>query len=184
MNQIHPQTEMALGRLLRMLSGSEKKNQAGQSLRERQLALVKELDPSYRLPADVQMAQFKAEQQAQHAKDKAEIDKTQREQRRANGRKRMVDSYGEETVKAIEEGPLKKYPQLSWDDAAKIYQQENRDTISPNGQPRPERFRHGQLWELPVPEGSTAEAFLANPEKVAQDTAYSMLDHFRAGGRP
>jgi hypothetical protein len=174
---LHPQTQMALGTLLQRLAGNPK-------TRQTTLQMVKELDPSYRLPADVQMEQFKAEQKKERAEEKAKADAEARAARRANGRKRMVDAYGEDTVKAIEEGPLKKYTNLSWDDAAKIYQQENRDTITPNGQPKPERFRHGQLWELPVPEGSTAEAFLANPEKVAQDTAYSMLDHFRAGGRP
>ena len=168
---------MSLGLLLQRLSGNPK-------TRQRQLELVKELDPGYRLPADVQMEQFKAQHKVEQAKEKQETAQQQHAQRRANGRKRMVDTHGEEIVKAIEAGPLKKYPQLSWDDAAKIYAAENRDLVSPNGTPRPERMRHGQLWELPVPEGSTAEAFLANPEKVAADTAYAMLDHFRAGGRP
>ena len=173
---IHPQTAMSLGLLLQRMSGNPK-------TRQKTLELVKELDPGYRLPADVQMEQFKAEQKAEREKEKAESNAAAAAQRRANGRKRMVDTHGEEIVKAIEAGPLKKYQNLSWDDAAKIYASENRDIITPNG-PRPERTRHGQLWELPVPEGSTAEAFLSNPEKVAQDVAYSMLDHFRAGGRP
>ena len=173
---IHPQTAMSLGLLLQRMSGNPK-------TRQKTLELVKELDPGYRLPADVQMEQFKAEQKAERDKEKAESNAAAAAQRRANGRKRMVDTHGEEIVKAIEEGPLKKYPQLSWDDAAKIYASENRDIVTPNG-PRPERTRHGQLWELPVPEGLTAETFLANPEKAAQDVAYSMLDHFRAGGRP
>lgn len=168
MAQLHPETAAALGNLLHKLSGNAK-------TRQKTLELIKEVEPGYKLPADVEIAHLRAELAAERAKEKQENQVANAQRRRSQQRNKLVEQYGEDEVKRIEEGVLKKYPHLDLEDAAKLHAADTQPAT-----PRSESTsRHGQLWEYPVPEGVTPQAFIANPEKTAQDVAYSIIDGFR-----
>jgi hypothetical protein len=165
MTTLHPQTAAAMGNLLHRLAGNPK-------TRAQTLGLIKEIDPSYRLPGDVEIANLRKE-----LADKSEADKRAEQQqraqnRRANQRKKLVDSHGEDVVKQIEEVTLKKYPHIDLEDAAKIYAADNGPVMAPSNSNKP--ARHGQYWEFPDIPG-----LLSNPDKAASDMAYSMIDEFR-----
>lgn len=169
MANLHPQTAVALGNLLHKLSGNAK-------TRQKTLELIKEVEPGYKLPADVEIAHLRAELAAERAKEKRDEQVARATSNRAKHRKELVEQYGEDEVKKIEEGVLKKYPHLDIRDAAKLHAADTQPA-TPRG--RESVSRHGQLWEYPVPEGITPQAFIANPEKAAQDVAYSIIDGFR-----
>lgn len=165
--QLHPQTAVALGNLLHKLSGNNK-------TRQRTLELIKEVEPGYRLPADVQMEQFKAQTKAERDAERRAEAEERNKRKRTSDRKKLAEEYGEDYIKAIEEGPLKKYPHLDYDDAIKLHRADEIPTAVTGS--LPERFRQGQIWEFPGD-----QSFLNNPAKAAQDVAYSMIDGFRAG---
>jgi hypothetical protein len=167
MAELHPQTAAAMGQLLHRLAGNPK-------TRAQTLGLIKEIDPSYRLPADVSIDNLKRELATKFENDKRADQQQRYQNRRANQRKKLVDSHGEDVVKQIEEGVLKKYPHLDLEDAAKLYAADNGPvSAATNAKPA----RHGQYWEFPDIPG-----LLTNPDKAASDMAYSMIDEFR--GRP
>ena len=172
---IHPTTAMLLGLLMQRMAGNPK-------TRQRTLEMVKEIDPNYRLPGDVQITQLENKLKAEREQEKQDDRVARAKNRRDTQRKKLVDAHGEDYVKGIEEGPLKKYPHLDFDDAAKLYAADS-EPLAPTGN-RPDQMRHGQIWEYPVPEGADAAAFMADPSKVAANVAYSMIDSFRAGKRP
>lgn len=162
-----PQTAVAMGQLLQRLAGNPK-------TRAQTLGLVKQIDPNYRLPADVAIENFKAEQQAEKARERLEASKAQRERRHNQQRKKLLESYDEEHVKKIEER-LKKYPEGSIDleEAAKLYAADT-EVAAPANRERAERMRHGQYWTFPNLPG-----LLENPDKAATDMAYSVIDELR-----
>jgi hypothetical protein len=170
---MHPQTAVAMGNLLQRLAGNPK-------TRQKQLELVRELDPSYRLPGDVQINQLENKLRAEHQAEKQKEAQERWQRNRGQARRRLVESHGEDTVKEIEEKILKKYPHLTYDDAAKLHAAEDRPVTPTNKQPQ---ARHGQIWEFPVPDGMPAEQFLKNVDKAAIDTAHSVIDRIRAGER-
>ena len=174
-NGLDPKTAMQLGVLMQRMAGNPK-------TRQRTLEMLKELDPNYRLPGDVQITALENKLKAERAAEKQAEQQERVKANRTRARAKLVEAHGEDYVKGIEEGPLKKYPHISYDDAAKLYAADT-EPLRPNGN-RPEPARHGQIWEYPVPEGASDAAFMANPEKVAADVAYSMIDGFRSGKRP
>lgn len=173
---IHPQVAMQLGLLLRKLSGSEKKRSNGRSVRAEVLDIIKEVEPGYKLPADVEVEHLRAELKAEREKEKREDQESRRKNRRDRERRELVETHGEDVVKAIEEKVLKKYPQLAYEDAAKLYAGEE-GPVSPTGT-SPERFRHGQIWTFPDLPG-----LLQNADKAANDAAYAVIDELRSAGR-
>lgn len=163
---MHPQTAIAMGQLMQRLAGNPK-------TRARALALVKEVDPTYRLPADVAVADLEARLRAEREQEKQNSTKAQREARYKAQRGELVKVYGEDGVKAIEDGVLKKYPHLELEDAAKLYAADT-SPATPRGDKRADQFRHGQHWEFPSIPG-----LLENPDKAATDMAYAVIDEFR-----
>jgi hypothetical protein len=166
---LHPQTAIAMGNLLHRLAGNP-------ATRAQTLADIKKLDPSYRLPADVEIASLRQELAAKDTQNKREEETRRAQNRRNNQRKKLVDSHGEDIVKQIEEVTLKKYPHLDLEDAAKLYAADNGPVMAPTGSNQ-KPARHGQYWEFPDIPG-----LLSNPDKAASDMAYSIIDDLR--GRP
>jgi hypothetical protein len=164
---LHPQTAVAMGQLLHRLAGNPK-------TRSQTLGLIKEIDPSYRLPADVSIDNLRRELETKHQNEKRAEEQQRATNRRAKQRKDLVESHGEDVVKQIEETTLKKYPHLDLKDAATLYSAEN-GPVTPHTNQKP--ARHGQYWEFPDIPG-----LLSNPDKAASDMAYAMIDEFR--GRP
>ncbi|HWS65703.1 MAG TPA: hypothetical protein VN325_23335 [Steroidobacteraceae bacterium] len=164
---LHPQTAAAMGNLLHKLAGHPKTRAAT-------LGLIKQVEPGYRLPADVAIADSEARMRAEFQKGKD----TERDERaartRANQRKKLVDSHGEDVVKEIEEKIVKKYPTIDLEDAAKLYASE--DGPARPSSSRPES-RPGSLWEFPDIPG-----LLQNPDKAAQNAAYTVIDELRGRG--
>jgi hypothetical protein len=167
MSNLHPQTEQALGRLMHKLAGHPK-------TRATVLAAVQQVEPGYRLPADVSMSQMEARIRADLQKEKNEERQAQANNARARKRAKLVETHGEDAVKEIEEKIVKKYPSIDLDDAAKIYAMED-GPARPSS--RPEPSRHGQIWEFPDIPG-----LLQNPEKAAQTAAYAVIDELRGRG--
>lgn len=164
---MHPQTAIAMGQLMQRLAGNPK-------TRSRALGLVKEIDPNYRLPADVAIADLEARQKAERDKERAENSKASRARKLAGQRKTLLERYSEEDVGKIE-ALLKKYPDGSIDleDAAKLYAADT-SLAPPSGRERSNSLRHGQRWEFPSIPG-----LLENPDKAASDMAYSVIDELR-----
>lgn len=165
MADMHPQTAAAMGQLLHRLAGNPK-------TRAQTLGLIKEIDPSYRLPADVSIDNLKRDLAAKFENDKRAEQQQRYQNRRANQRRKLVESHGEDVVKQIEEVTLKKYPHMELEDAAKLYAADNGPVMAPSNSGKP--ARHGQYWEFPDIPG-----LLSNPDKAASDMAYSMIDEFR-----
>jgi hypothetical protein len=162
---LHPQTAVAMGNLLHKLAGHPK-------TRAQVLSMVKEVEPGYRLPADVSVAEMEKRIRADLAKEKDEERKQRSAQARARQRAKLVETHGEDAVKEIEEKIVKKYPNIDLDDAAKIYAME--DGPARPSPSRPEASRHGQIWEFPDIPG-----LLQNPDKAAQNAAYAVIDELR-----
>jgi hypothetical protein len=160
----HPQTHLAMGKLLEKLAGHPK-------TRATILNSIKQVEPNYRLPADVSIAQAEARIRADMQKDKDEERNRRAANGRANQRKKLVDTHGEDIVKEIEEKIVKKYPNIDLDDAAKLYASED-GPARPSGS-RPES-RPGSLWEFPDLPG-----LMQNPDKAAQNAAYAVIDEMR-----
>jgi hypothetical protein len=165
---LHPQTAAALGQLLHKLAGNPK-------TRARTLGMIKELEPGYRLPGDIAVDNLRAEIKADLQKERDTENQNRAKNRRAKQRKDLVDELGEDVVKAIEDGPLKKYPHIDYTDAAKLYRSEDGPAMVGH---RPETQKAGRIWEFPDLPG-----LMANPEKAAMDAAYSVIDELRAGKR-
>jgi hypothetical protein len=157
-----------MGNLLHRLAGNPE-------TRAQTLASIKKIDPSYRLPADVEIASLRQELAAKSEADKKTEQQQRAQNRRNNQRKKLVESHGEDIVKQIEEVTLKKYPHLDLEDAAKLYAADNGPVMAPTNSNK--QARHGQYWEFPDIPG-----LLSNPDKAASDMAYSIIDEFR--GRP
>ena len=169
MANLHPQTAAALGHLLHKLAGNPK-------TRSRTLGMIKELEPGYRLPGDIAVDNLRSEIKAELQKEKQTEAENRAKNQRTRQRKGLVDELGEDVVKAIEEGPLKKYPHLTYEDAAKLYRADDGPAMV--NSTRPEHQKAGRIWEFPDLPG-----LMANPEKAAMDAAYSVIDELRAGKR-
>ena len=162
-----PKTVSDMATLLLKLSGNPK-------TRRKQLELVKEMDPNFRLPADIQVESLKEDlkKEAEEAKIRAQAEKYQRQSK--SQRQALLDSgrYNEEQVKEIEEKVMKKYRLGDYEAASKLYAAD----IAPAKPSNREKMRHGQIWEFPDIPG-----LLQNPDKAATDAAYSIIDELNAG---
>ncbi len=164
---VDPATLQKLGELAMRLAGNPQ-------TRPDFLKQMAKVDPSYRLPADVQFedfkAQFKKEQEEKEIRTKAE----QAQRNARNQRNKLINSgkYTEDQVKEIETGVMKKYGLNDYEAAAKVYAAD----IAPSKPSNRDKMRHGQIWEFPNLPG-----LLNNPEKAASDAAYAIIDEFRAG---
>lgn len=161
--QMHPATAQALAVLTQRIAGNPK-------TRDRLLNLVKEVDPSYRLPGDVEVRALKAELKAERDEEKRKEAEERAINRRKSQRSKLVQTHGEEVVKQIEEGILKKYPHLEYEDAAKLHAAD-KDPVRPTGH---REIKPGKIWEFP-----TLPGLLENPEKAAADAAYAVIDELR-----
>jgi hypothetical protein len=170
-NGMHPQTAMTLGVLLQRLSGNPK-------TRQRTIELIKEIDPGYRLPADVAVADLERRLRAEAAQTRQTEHQQRQKNRMAKDRKALVETHGEDVVKDIEEKILKAKPNLTYQEAAVLHAAKDGPALPPSREPLP-KFRHGQTWEFPDLPG-----LMQNPDKAATDMAYSMIDAFHAGQRP
>jgi hypothetical protein len=160
------QTLMDLGKLALKLAGNPKTRGAF-------VKAVKEVEPNYRPPADVQFSDFKDELR----KEAAEREKKEKDDARkattAAQRQTLLDSgrYTEDQVAEIEAGVMKKYKLDDYDAAAKLYAAD----MKPSQPSNHDKMRHGQIWEFPDIPG-----LLNNPDKAASDMAYSVIDELRA----
>jgi hypothetical protein len=161
------QTLLELGQLALKLAGNQK-------TRRKFLAQVKEVDPNYRPPADVQLEDFKEQTKREREEEKIRAQAEQHQQRAAGQRQRLIESgkYTDDQVKEIEEKVMKRYGLNDYEAGAKLYAADLAPARPSNGQ----KARHGQIWEFPNIPG-----LLQNPEKAASDAAYAVIDELRAG---
>jgi len=164
--QIHPQTAMDLAKLMQRMAGNPK-------TRSRLLGMVKETDPGYRLPADVAIEAFKAEQKAERETERSNWNKAQREARYKKQRAEAVASHGEDEVKKIEDTVLKRYPHLELEDAVKLHAADA-SPATPRARERSNQFRHGERWTFPSIPG-----LLENPDRAANEMAHKVIDELR-----
>ena len=169
-NGMHPQTAMTLGVLLQQLSNNPK-------TRQRTIQMIKEIDPSYKVPADVAVADLEQRLRAESAQTRQQEQQERWKNQRTKQRKELVGSHGEAVVKEIEEGVMKRHPGLTYNEAAVLHASRDGPARPPERAEAP-KFRHGQIWEFPSIPG-----LIENPEKAASDMAYSVIDELRAGGR-
>src|SRR5215469_14084680 len=132
-------TAVQMGNLLHKLSRGKN--------RRAQLGLIQSEEPGYRMPSDVAVADLEQKMRKEREDEKKKDQEERAKSRRARDRAALVSELGEDVVKQIDEGPLKKYPHLDYKDAAVLLRGEN-SPVSPSGRP-PDRFRHGQIWEFP-----------------------------------
>lgn len=160
-------TTADMATLLMKLSGNPK-------TRRKQLELVKELDPNYRLPADVQIASLKEDLTKDREEEKIRTRAENYQRQSQAQRKALIDSgrYTEEQVKEMEEKVMKRYRLGDYEAASKLYAAD----IEPARPSSRDRARHGQIWEFPDIPG-----LLQNPDKAATDAAYSIIDEMRSG---
>jgi hypothetical protein len=139
--------------------------------REQFFHTARQADPSIRLPADVQLAQFKREnvRERQEEKIRTEAEKAQEQQTAA--RKRLSKKYTEEQIVEIE-AVAQKYGISDYDAAAKVY---GSDLKPAKADSRP---RRSSTWDLPE-----FEKYAKEPARAAQDAAYDLIDRFNAGER-
>lgn len=163
---ISTQTEKDLAQLLLKLSGNPK-------TRRHTLAMIKAVDPNYRIPADVQLEEYKAQVAREKENDKITAQAEKSRERQQGQRQGLIQSgkYTEDQVKEIE-GVMSKYGLGDYEAGAKLYAAD----MAPAKASNRDRPRHGQIWEFPDLPG-----LLQNPEKAANDAAYAVLDEMRAG---
>lgn len=129
-------------------------------------------DPSIRLPADVQLRQFKQETKREKEEDKIRTEAERQQERQAAAREKLLTRYSEEQVAEIEKGVMQKYGVADYDAAAKIYAS---DLKPAKADARPRRT---STWEMP-----DFEKFAKAPAQVANDLAYDLIDRANAGER-
>ena len=166
MTVISTQTEKDLAALMLKLSGNPK-------TRRKQLAMIREVDPNYRIPADVQLEEYKEQVKREREEEKIRAQAEKSQERQTGQRQGLIESgkYTEEQVKEIE-GVMRKYGLGDYDAGAKLYAAD----MTPAKASNANRPRHGQIWEFPDLPG-----LLQNPEKAATDAAYAVLDEMRSG---
>ncbi len=67
---------------------------------------------------------------------------------------------------------MKRYGLNDYEAASKLYAAD----LAPQRPSNANKMRHGQIWEFPNLPG-----LLQNPDKAANDAAYSIIDEMRAG---
>lgn len=159
------QTLIELGQLALKLAGNEK-------TRRRFLAQVKEVDPNYRPPADVQLADFKDQTKREREEEKIRAQAERDQEKHARAREKLIESgkYTEDQVKEIEEKVMNRYGLRDYDAATKLYAAD----LAPQRPSNAQKMRHGQIWEFPDLPG-----LLQDPAKAASDAAYSVIDELR-----
>lgn len=163
---ISTQTEKDLAALLLKLSGNPK-------TRLHTLRMIKAIDPNYRIPADVQLEEYKAQVARDKENDKIKAQAEKSREKQTTQREGLITSgkYNEDQVKEIET-VMTKYGLGDYEAGAKLYAAD----MAPARASNKDRPRHGQIWEFPDLPG-----LLQNPEKAATDAAYAVLDEMRAG---
>jgi hypothetical protein len=163
------QTLLELGNLALKLAGNPK-------TRRQFLKQVKEVDPNYRAPADVQLEEFKEETKREREEERIRYNAQVQQARSGQARQKLISDgrYTEDQVKEIEEKVMKRYGLHDYEAASKLYAADLEPTKPSNNQ----RGRHGQIWEFPDLPG-----LLQNPEKAASDAAYAVIDELRSGRR-
>lgn len=161
---VSTQTEKDLAALLLKLSGNPK-------TRLHTLRMIKAVDPNYRIPADVQLEEYKAQVAREKENDKITAQAEKSRERQTAQRAKLLDKYTEDQIKEIEAG-MSKVGLGDYEAGAKLYAADMTPAKASNNN----RPRHGQIWEFPDLPG-----LLQNPEKAATDAAYAVLDEMRAG---
>jgi hypothetical protein len=162
---VNQQTLMELGALAMKVAGHPK-------TRRQFLGQVKQVDPNYRLPADVQLEDFKEQQAREREEEKIRAKAERDERRRTEQRQKLIDSgrYTEEQVGEIEEKVMKKFGLNDFEAGAKLYAAD----LKPQNPTNTNQQRHGRIWEFPNLPG-----LLENPDKAANDAAYAVIDELR-----
>jgi len=138
------------------------------------LRAARKVEPEWQAPVDVAVDELRDEIRAER-----EADRLARETERSNAaleakRRGIVERYGEDAVKIIEDDIMKRHGTADYDLAARIYAAE---------QPPPDRerrdqdaSRHGAIWRMPEID---LKAYNDNPKLAARDAAYKLIDEFR-----
>ena len=164
---VSQQTEHELAQLALKLAGNPK-------TRRQFLAQVKQVDPNYRPPADVQLEDFKQEVKREREEEKMRAAGEAEQRRLTDQRQKLLDGgkYTPEQVAEIENTVMKKYGLRDYEAGAKLYAAD----LAPSRPSNANKMRHGQIWEFPNIPG-----LLQNPDKAASDAAYAVIDELRAG---
>ena len=131
-------------------------------------------DPSIRLPADVQLRQFKQENKREREEDKIRAAAEREQEKTSSAREKLIASgrFTEDQVKEIETGVMAKFGISDYEAASKVYGADLKPAKADN------RPRASSRWEMPQ-----FEQFAKDPAKVANDIAYDLIDKARAGER-
>lgn len=135
-------------------------------------ATAQAVDPSIRLPADVQLAQFKHESKREREEDKIRAQAERLQEQQSAARAKLRRKYNEEQVKEIEEKVMQKYGISDYEAAAKVYGSDLKPAKVDN------RPRRSSTWELP-----NFETFSKDPSRAAQEMAYDLIDRHNNGER-
>jgi hypothetical protein len=161
-----PATLQELGKMMIRLSGNSK-------TRKTTLKNVKELDPSFRLPSDVEMEDFRAEQQAKDEARKIEDESRKALERQEAQRRDLLAKYSEEQVKEIETNVMQKYGLSDYEAGAKLYAADFKPA-----QPSGSMSSSGAVWTLPDLPG-----LLDDPVKAARQEAERAIDEINRSKR-
>jgi lipopolysaccharide export LptBFGC system permease protein LptF len=132
---------------------------------------AQQADPSIRLPADVQLQQFKQQHVREREEEKIRTAAEKAQETQAAARKRLEKKYTEEQIAEIE-AVAQKYGISDYEAAAKVYGADLKPA-KPDSRPR-----KSSTWDLPE-----FDKFAKDPSRAAQDAAYDLIDRFNAGER-
>ena len=159
------QQAVGIVKLAMQMAGNEK-------TRDTFFNAARTVDPSIRLPADVQLRQFKAATVKEREEEKIRVAAEKAQEKQQSAREKLADRFTEEQIAEIEKGVMQKYGIADYEAAAKVY---GADLKPAKADARPRRT---STWEMPY-----FEEFAKAPAKVANDIAYDMIDRANAGER-
>lgn len=140
--------------------------------------LAKKGDPDIKIPADVQMEQFRREQSAARDAEKLERDKDAALARQAQQRTKLSERYDEATIEKIEKEIMTTRGIGDYEVAATIYAAQNPEpSVNP-----PDRHATGAGWTMPWEgkEKGDVARLMANPRKVALEKAHAVVGELRS----
>lgn len=167
-----PQLANQMASLLHKMAGDPRTRD--QTLKSAQL-----LDPNYRMAPDVQIKNLKAELKAEALAEKQEEQKQRRIRNLQGQRKKLIEEegYDEDSIKDMENTVMKKYPNLDYADAAKLYSS-GEGGARVNQRPNPQGSMFGENWTFPSIPG-----LLENADKASRDMAKIVIDEIAMARR-
>lgn len=137
------------------------------------LKMQKKVQPGYRLPVDVEIADLRKELAEEKEKNKLESAGEKVARRQEEQRAALLGKYTPEEVKEIEDTVMTKYGLSDYDAASKIYGADHKPAKA-NINP----LTSGATWSLPELPG-----LLEDPVKAAREAAVSVIDELNRGKR-